>query len=436
MGWLKIAWGVCIIFVGTGLHRVAVASSCDPQSLASASLSKSHADKKKILIFTSKGGNGSWSASDSLAQFLSPEYQVMIVNPFEQVFGSLDYVKKLTRGKSDGEDAYNHLLNTKLIGLVNFLCRYIAPYIISWNFKKMEERFRWFLYQEQPDLVISVAPWINQPIARAAATCKIPFILSTLDTDLFMWLFGMEHHDCAQTLVTVHEHLAYLDKTLRRAGFKEDSIKTIGVPLRKPFFEPKNPVLIRQHFSIPLEKFSVMLLMGGTGAKSMESYVKKILSLGMDIHLLICVGRDKVLKKRIEQLIGCLMRKPTTCTVIGFTDQIADLMAVSNLLITKTGSLSVNEAVHMKLPMLLDCTSKVLFWEQPNIGFVKERGFGEAITSLNHLETMLASYLPDNKIYQNAKDKLSCYQRPFFHEAFKQIVVDQLDQKLYRLVRS
>lgn len=168
----------------------------------------------------------------------------------------------------------------------------------------------------------------------------------------------------------------------------------------------------------------------------MESYVKKILSLGMDIHLLICVGRDKVLKKRIEQLIGCLMRKPTTCTVIGFTDQIADLMAVSNLLITKTGSLSVNEAVHMKLPMLLDCTSKVLFWEQPNIGFVKERGFGEAITSLNHLETMLASYLPDNKIYQNAKDKLSCYQRPFFHEAFKQIVVDQLDQKLYRLVRS
>ena len=80
-------------------------------------------------------------------------------------------------------------------------------------------------------------------------------------------------------------------------------------------------------------------------------------------------------------------------SIVGFTERISDYMAVSDILITKSGTLSVCEAIYMNLPMLLDATSTILPWEQFNHTFIKQHNFGESITDYAMIEPMISALL-------------------------------------------
>ena len=67
-------------------------------------------------------------------------------------------------------------------------------------------------------------------------------------------------------------------------------------------------------------------------------------------------------------------------TLLGFTDRVADLMAISHLIVTKPGPGTISEAIAMKLPILIDNTDKLLFWERINVDLVLNYGVGQRIT--------------------------------------------------------
>ena len=67
-------------------------------------------------------------------------------------------------------------------------------------------------------------------------------------------------------------------------------------------------------------------------------------------------------------------------SLFGFTNQIAGLMAVSDVLITKPGPNSVCEGLLSRVPMILDMTHGTIYWEQLNIDFMVKHGFAEPLT--------------------------------------------------------
>jgi len=368
--------------------------------------------KKKIAVLTSKGGNGHMAASNALKDIFSKEYDIVIINPFD----------RLRKGKWDGENMYNWLLQNEWIRFVNFFCYNFVPPLIRRYRRKLEQHVLHFLHREQPDLLISVIPYINLAISNAAHKVHIPFLLITTDTDLLNWLPGLKKLCHKNYLVTIGFDIPQSRNKLRKEGIPNNRIITTGFPIRPDFTEKKNKEAIKNKWNIPKNKFVIMLLMGGAGSNTLYSYADQIFSMNENIHILACAGKNERLKRKLSKLSVKQKKSPVTMTIIPFTKRISDLMAISDLLITKAGPGSINEAIHMNLPMLIDRTGPVLQWEKTNIQLVQKHGFGNIVKYFRRLDRTIKKHMYDKTFYRTLKNNLYRYPKKNFQKNISRII--------------
>ncbi len=366
--------------------------------------------KKEIIIFTSKAGNGHQTASQALSGILSPLYDVQVINPFEKILKNLDFLWK----RIDGENIYNMLLRNNFIGTTNFLCQSLKVQILTWYKKKIEKALARFLEDKNPDLVISVIPIINFAINNATQKQAIPFLLVTTDGDLTNWTYNIKEIKRFDFCATIGFETQKTRKKLICSGMADSQIIHTGFPIKRDFFEQKNHEKIRKEWLVPDNTFTIMIFMGGAGSLETYRYVQKIIAMGMKVHLLVCVGKNKKMAYALEKIKRELLNKSISLSIIPFTHKISDLMSISDLLITKPGPGSINEALHMQLPLILDQMGSVLFWEKENIRFVQEHNFGDVLTSWQALEGLVKKYYSDREYYAQKKEHLNKFQAPDF----------------------
>ena len=345
-------------------------------------------------MLTSKGGYGHMAACATLKNILT-DYEVSIINPFETTLASLDIVKKITWGRTDCEQFYNGLLTNGWIRFMNFFCHKPAFYLIHRNRKSIEQKLWRLLKQEKPDLLISTIPLINYPASCAAEHLNIPFLLVTLDADLTKWLLDLEKHTHPNFVLTVGTKTPLIRKQLAAKRIPDSTIREIGCPLRKDFFETKNKAQILHEWCIPTNKPIAMLIRGGAGSNQLITYVKTLLRYDQPLHLLVCVGRNTKLAKQLNRL-----RKKeglVTFSIIPFTTRISDLMFVSDLIITQPTPNACNEAMHFGIPILIDKTSPTLFWENATVDLINIHGTGAVFKRMRQLNPLVKEYLGKKK---------------------------------------
>jgi len=82
-------------------------------------------------------------------------------------------------------------------------------------------------------------------------------------------------------------------------------------------------------------------------------------------------------------------------TVMDFVEKVSELMAISDIVITKPGPGTINEALSMELPVLIDNINVPLSWEKVNIDLVVRYGVGERLTRYREAKRFLRQYLKD-----------------------------------------
>lgn len=384
-------------------------------------------NKKQLLILTSKGGFGHMAACDSLQSTLGEEYDITIVNPFEEIIEDLDIIKKITLKKMDGEQFYNKILSSGWINFFNFNARHIVPFTTKRMSKLMEKRFLNYLKKTMPDLLISVIPVITLPASNAAWRLRIPYLMITLDYDLTMWLIGIKKAKHQNITITVADDYTKEKFLTKKLPNHINKIHSIGVPIRKSFFDNRDLLAIKKEWQIPIDKPIVMILMGGAGSAQAYHFFKELAQFENPIHILVCMGRSTLIEKNIKK-IHC--NENVTYSCIPFTKKIPDLMAVSDLLITKPGPGTVTEAMLMKCPVLLDRTITTLFWEKKVFNLVRRHGIGDEIKSLSSLNKIVEGILYNSDKQSNIKNAFKKIKTYNFDKDIKKIIESLCNQKL------
>ncbi len=136
---------------------------------------------------------------------------------------------------------------------------------------------------------------------------------------------------------------------LAALGIPIERIEATGVPI-DPIFEKTFDVPALKAKHGVRQGVPVVLLMGGSlGLGPMEAAVRGLLAAGGPLELLVIAGRNEPLRKRLEKLgaVG-----DSRLHVFGFINYVAELMAISDLFVSKPGGLSMTEAVTMGVPTL------------------------------------------------------------------------------------
>lgn len=343
---------------------------------------------KKIVIFTCIGGHN--SVSDSLKTYLSNFYKVTVLNFFLDIVTHLDPIRWLTLNLWTAEDYYSFCVRNHFH---TFLNKTYAPslFVFGLLHRFIKKRIKKRLIEEKVDILISVIPWFNNFFLEIAQELNITFILMPTDMEVVHFFNNISTISYKNFIFLMpFEDQPMLTIALKK-GILPNQIFITGVPLKEQFFIQHNENEIRKLLAIPQEKPVILLLMGSQGSSAMIDYAKKLATItNLPFHLIMVLGANKKQKAVLEKIVfGPLVSK----TVLGFTDLIPQLMSISTLLITKSGGISISEAIYMNLPTLMDATSEILFWEKANQQFMHENRFGTSVHCLQELPSVVRAFL-------------------------------------------
>jgi UDP-N-acetylglucosamine:LPS N-acetylglucosamine transferase len=355
---------------------------------------------KKIIIFTSSGGGGHTAAATALKLYLSDKYNIQEAYIFRDVLQSLDFVKLLTFGYWSDEQFFNSLIKKKRIWALAQLYNIGNWYINKLQRKRINPLLHNYLTEQKPDLVISIVPLINRSILDVTESLSIPFIVIPTDLDTAGYLIDIKKPIYNNFFVTQSFNEPSITQPFIEAKINPKNIIPSGFLIRPQFFEEKNISAIKKDFNIPPNKPVVSILMGSRGNNKITRFIQELAKFTVPLHILAFIGTNETERKKIEKI-----NLPThiSLSIIGFTDHISDLLALTDLLITKTGPNTVCEALYMNVPCLLDLTGKVLPWEQCAVSFVQKNQYGTTITSYEQIASQVKRLLKN-------KDELIKYK--------------------------
>jgi processive 1,2-diacylglycerol beta-glucosyltransferase len=356
--------------------------------------------KKKIIIFNSTGGGGHIAVTRALESYLCDQYTVQSITILQDLLRSIDPGHILTFGRHSGEEAYNYLIRNKAYRLLN-LSSILASWYFSFRTAKMEKLIVAYLQKEKPDIIISVAPFFNGALLSAAQKLNIPFLLIPTDLDVTIFLYGISQqpeYDKFRLALPFND----VDITHKiSCHFKPNQVVTTGFPLRPTFFETKDSATIKSAYKIPVEKPIVLVVMGSEGSTSSYLFAYNLTRISQPAHFIFCLGRNEKIKSKIESL-----RFPAhvSYTLLGYTEDIASLMFIADLIITKSGSVSFCEALYTHKKILLDGTSNVLRWERFNHHFLKKYGLGTSIQTAQEIPMLVERFLSSGHLSMPKKN--------------------------------
>jgi UDP-N-acetylglucosamine:LPS N-acetylglucosamine transferase len=375
----------------------------------------------KILILTSTGGGGHLAASNAIEAQLKNSYQVEAVNVFKDLLRPLDPFSYLTLNRYSGEEIYNSFVPSKSFRVLS-LFYYVGAWFMQLKHKEIQQLLHEYFIQTKPRLIISVIPLINNIILDAAQELNIPFVMVPTDLNVKMYLRKLKDPTYEHFKICLPFDDPEIMAPVKKANIPDNQVVITGPPLKQDFFEPKSRFFLKAKLGIPRNKPVIMVLMGAQGS-DIENYTAELMNIEQPVHLILCFGKNEESKQIVSQFT---FPSHITTSLVGFTTRISDYMAVSDLLLTKSGTLSVCEAMYMNLPMLLDATSTILPWEKFNHTFIKDHNFGQSISDYELIVPIVSSLLTNRGKLAGYKNSLKAFKKTKNKQEIKQLIRQML----------
>jgi processive 1,2-diacylglycerol beta-glucosyltransferase len=261
-----------------------------------------------------------------------------------------------------------------------------------------------YLKEKNPDLVISVMPVVNSATIDATELLGIPFWVIPTDLDPVVFLHGIDTPTTPRFFFNVPYKMPELYDHLASSNIPEGQITYVGFPVRKQFLQTYDKTLIKHQYAIPEQVPVIMLMMGGLGLEDTVHFAHELAKVTTPAHCLLCIGKNENLRIRLERVLD--KASSISYSIIGFTPDIAPLMAVSDLLITKSGGATINEALYLGVPMIIDGSSTAPHWEYYNRSFIANTGCGILLKKIKKLSGIVEQILGDPAMLAEMKDAI------------------------------
>lgn len=238
--------------------------------------------------------------------------------------------------------------------------RKLSRYIVSIINRLNTREFRGYLSRKNPEFIISTHFLPAEIAAGLKINQKINSKIITVITDFRIHPFwiskGTDFYIAATNLTK---------KELISEGIKKDLVRESGIPIGREFLACYDKEALFKRFSLDKNKFTALISTGSFGIGPIE---KIIAALYTDTQILVVCANNKKLYKRLKK------KNFRDVSVFGFINNIYELMAVSDIIITKPGGLSISESIAMRLiPLFI---TPIPGQEEENIKALAEYGIG------------------------------------------------------------
>jgi processive 1,2-diacylglycerol beta-glucosyltransferase len=245
---------------------------------------------------------------------------------------------------------------------------------LAWQKLNLRKLTR-FLCEEPWDLVINTHFLPCEIIAelRKDGKLKIPQVTATTDFDTHrLWVY----EPCERFFTATEEGALYLHSW----GVPPGATRVTGIPIHPVFAEPKSRDECVKRQGLTGDRPIVLQLAGGFGVGPVAKIYEQLLRVGPSLEIVVVCGRNEKAKAQLADI-----QPPPRHRVklLGYTDQMDELMAAADMVVTKPGGLTTSEALARGLPMVI--MNPIPGQESRNSDYLLEQG---AAVKCNNLATL------------------------------------------------
>jgi UDP-N-acetylglucosamine:LPS N-acetylglucosamine transferase/predicted metal-dependent phosphoesterase TrpH len=365
---------------------------------------------KKILILTAGFGDGHNAAARALRdaiELADEDARAETVDLFADSYGAFN---TLARKTYLGMVAYA----PKLWG--HFYSMLENPFVEKQlgGFTRMQNTLEKILGETQPDCVVSTYPVYGHVVKKIYANHhERPFRFITVVTDSITinsaWFRAPADYFCVPNEATA--------EVLIKNGVPESQIKVLGFPV-SPTFATNTNDLPQPIGDEPRRVLYVI----NTGKKKAGKAIDRLLEID-DVHLTITAGRDAELRAK---LIERTRDQEHRVKVLGWTNQMPELLMSHHLMIGKAGGAIIQEAIAARCPMVIN--QVIPGQEEGNAELIEKLNIGAVVEKNKEVaEAVEMAFEKKATLWNEWRKNLKKVSRPDAAMKIAELVLDECE---------
>jgi len=321
---------------------------------------------KKVLILSASAGAGHLRAAQAIERAFEETGAVQSVHNHD----TLEFTNPLFR----------QLYSKAYIEMVNRM-----PEVLGWLYDRLD----------QPDmddrLQLAFDKLNTGPLIKLLERLQPDITICThfLPAEIISWLIGQGRLATRQAIVVtdfdVHSqwlcpnydhYFVAIDETrahLEELGVPPSKVTVSGIPVDPVFARPKDKLAMRVKHGLRRDGTIILSSAGGFGVGRVDLLMSSLLKLRHPAQVIAICGRNEELHAQLSRQASELPGDArVTLKVVGYTTEMDEYMAASDLVVGKPGGLTTSEALARGLVFVV--VSPIPGQEERNADHLLEEG--------------------------------------------------------------
>jgi len=271
------------------------------------------------------------------------------------------------------------------------------------RYHRLRNRLLALIREQKPDYIICTHFLPAEILDHFKCEGEVVVPTAVVVTDFSLhWVYVKHHLDLF--FVTSHE-IAF---RLTKRGIAKEKIFITGCPVFPEFshvYSMDEIVHLKHDLGLPQKMLLVLLMMGGDSTGRLAEIAQFALRNFQNIGVVAMAGKKP---EALEKLKKLQEKYPGRLFPVAFTPRVADYLAVSTVVITKPGGISVSECLAMKKPMVI--MDAIPGQEERNTDYLLERGIVSKAT--DEISLMYKDVLLNSEMINMETRQIHYYSRP------------------------
>lgn len=357
---------------------------------------------KNILIFYASYGGGHLNAAKSIYECINTHYGKNNI----ELIDCMKYVNKTVEKVSTA--AYREAAKKApwVWGRIyNDSQKGPLAHLSTRSNKIMAIKLLRLLREKKPDLIISTHPFSSQMCTYLKRKGKITAKIATIMTDFAphdQWLVGCDFTD--YFFVANDKMKDYLISK----NIAKQNIFVTGIPLSNRFLQKYDRNEILKNYQLEDGKKNILFFGGGEfglGKSRTFEILDSLIQCSKDMQIIAIAGKNEKMKLKFEEIVT-KNQAHNRVRVLSYTNQIPELMSISDLVVTKPGGMTTSESLASGLPMII--MNPIPGQEEENAEFLEKRHVGIWLRKNDNIAKTLQHLLSDtNQLNEMKANALS-----------------------------